>query len=276
MIHAIVVTYNVRCSDSKTCQSLAKQTSHDFDVVVYDNSVRDFGNQEFCDNHGWIFLGGAGNKGLSVAYNAAIDFLCQDGASGWICLLDDDTSLPENFMQRMSEYSAANYSSDVLLPILWQSGKIISPCRIHRKNRYFSSIEECMNTEPYELQAFNSCMTIKLSAFVDYRYDERIFLDGVDHAFLRDMKNKGKLITVVPIECEQRFSGGEKEPKNAAISRFRIYSKDSLILHEKEICRYWAIVGRRALHLSLMYRTPIFIWYLFADSKRGGIQNKTT
>ena len=75
MIHAIVVTYNVRCSDSKTCQSLAKQTSHDFDVVVYDNSVRDFGNQEFCDNHGWIFLGGAGNKGLSVAYNAAIDFL---------------------------------------------------------------------------------------------------------------------------------------------------------------------------------------------------------
>ena len=259
MIHAIVVTYNVRCSDSKTCQSLAKQTSHDFDVVVYDNSVRDFGNQEFCDNHGWIFLGGAGNKGLSVAYNAAIDFLCQDGASGWICLLDDDTSLPENFMQRMSEYSAANYSSDILLPILRQSGKIISPCRIQRKNRYFSSIEECLNTKPYELQAFNSCMTIKMSAFADYRYDERIFLDGVDHAFLRDMKSKGKLITVVPIGCEQRFSGGEKPAKSSAESRFRIYMKDSRILYEDSILQYWLTVGRRALHLTLMYKSMAFI-----------------
>ena len=259
MIHAIVVTYNIHCSESRTCQSLVNQTSRDFDVIVYDNSVRNYNNRSFCDDHGWLFLGGTGNKGLSVAYNTAINHLRQAGETGWICLLDDDTALPENFIQNMSEYVNANYSSDILLPILWQNRKIISPCRIQRKNRYFSSVGECLVSEPSELQAFNSCMTIKLSVFDDYRYDERIFLDGIDHAFLRDMKNKGKLIKVVPIECEQRFSGGERASKRSAISRFRIYAKDSRILYEDTMCRYWFIVGKRALHLTLMYKSIVFI-----------------
>ena len=259
MIHAIVVTYNVCCSDSKTCQSLVKQTSDNFYVIVYDNSVREFGNRKFCDEHGWMFLGGAGNQGLSVAYNAAINSLLRLGELGWICLLDDDTSLPENFMQRMSECAIENHSSDILLPVLWQSGKIISPCRILHRNRYFSSVEECLNAEPYELQAFNSCMTIKLSVFADYRYDERIFLDGVDHAFLRDMKKKGKLITVVSVECEQRFSGREKPEKSGAEARFQIYVKDSKILYENNLLKYWLIVGKRALHLALMYKSIAFI-----------------
>lgn len=273
MIHAIIVTYNVRCSDSMTCQSLLKQNSNGFDVIVFDNSVSDYGNREFCNEHGWRFLGGNGNKGLSVAYNAAIDFLWEAGETGWICLLDDDTTLPDCFIHELSEYVAAKQSMDILLPILRQNGKIISPCRIRRRNRYFNLVKECLVVPPSELQAFNSCMTINLSVFSDYRYDERIFLDGLDHAFLRDMKKKGSLVAVVPIECEQRFSGGEKAPKNAAISRFRIYIRDCRILYEKELFRYWFIVGKRALHLSLMYGTPAFIWDIF---KQGGIQNKTT
>ncbi len=259
MIHAIVVTYNVRCSESKTCQSLATQTSQDFDVIIYDNSVQDYGNRNFCDEQGWQFLGGTGNKGLSAAYNAAIKNLQDREASGWICLLDDDTTLPEDFIQRMSNYIENNPSSDILLPILLQNGKIISPCRIRRKNRYFRSPEECLAADPGELQAFNSCMTIKLSTFDDYRYDERIFLDGVDHAFLRDMKKKGKIMTVIPIECQQRFSGGEKAPENSAAARFRIYVKDTRILYEDNILQYWFVVGKRGLHLTLMYRSTAFL-----------------
>lgn len=264
MIHAIIVTYNICCSDSKTCQSLLSQTSQSFDVIVYDNSVRDYGNRSFCAEHGWQFLGGYGNKGLSVAYNAAIDYLKQTNKTGWICLLDDDTTLPENFVQKMTEYAGDSQSIDILLPILRQNGKIISPCRIQRRNRYFRSVRECLSAAPNELQAFNSCMTINLSVFAAYKYDERIFLDGVDHAFLRDMRTKGKIVGIVPVECEQRFSGGEKASHSSAVIRFRIYSKDSRILYESTPLRFWLIVGKRALHLTLLYKSLDFIKILFS------------
>lgn len=264
MIHAIIVTYNVRCGDSKTCQSLLRQNLHDFDVIVYDNSVRDYGNRDFCVEYGWQFLGGNGNKGLSVAYNTAIDYLRRANKTGWICLLDDDTTLPDNFVQNMSEYADSSQSTDILLPILWQNGKIISPCRTQRRNRYFRSVKECLASSPSELQAFNSCMTINLSVFSDYRYDERIFLDGVDHAFIRDMKCREKQIGIVPIECEQRFSGGEKVSHSSAVTRFRIYTKDSRILYESTPLCYWLIVGKRALHLTLMYKSFDFIKILFS------------
>lgn len=264
MIHAIIVTYNVRCSDSKTCQSLLKQNTHGFDVIVFDNSVRDYGNRDFCVEHGWKFLGGNGNRGLSVAYNAAIDFLKGAGETGWICLLDDDTTLPEDFIHKVTEYVGTRQAIDIWLPILRQNEKIISPCRIQRRNRYFTTVNECLDAPPNDLQAFNSCMTINLSVFSDYRYDERIFLDGVDHAFLRDMKCKEKKIGVIPIVCEQRFSGGEKVPQSSAITRFRIYRKDSRILYEATPIRYWLIVGKRALHLTLMYRSIDFIKILLS------------
>ncbi|MDO4174253.1 MAG: glycosyltransferase [Eubacteriales bacterium] len=265
MIHAIIVLYNVCCADSVTCQRLQKQSVGLLDIIVYDNSERDYGNRDFCMKHGWRYLGGAGNKGLSVAYNAVIDLVYRTDPNGYICLLDDDTALPDNYFAKLQTYVDVNPAVDIMLPILVQHEKIISPCREHARQRYFSSESECLQEQPQNLLAFNSGMTIKLEVYENYRYDERIFLDGLDHAFMRDMKARKKQIAVVPIQCEHRFSGGQKGNVESAIFRFGIYVKDSRVLYEKQPIQYWYMVGKRALHLSVMYKKIRFIQMLFAE-----------
>lgn len=267
MIYAIVVIYNVACHESDTCQSLLKQTSDGFEVLVYDNSDKDYNNQFFCQEQGWLYLGGSGNKGLSKAYNHSIDVLFRQKKNGYICFLDDDTLLPANHFEKLQAYISCNFDADILLPILIQKGKIISPCRNKKFNRYFSTVRECMNEAVMNIQAFNACMTVNSRIYTNYQYDERIFLDGVDHAFLRDMKQCNKKITVIPLRCEHGFSGGQKGSLKGAVSRFKIYASDSRILYEKNQKKFWYIVGKRALHLSLMYKNIIFIKALLLSSR---------
>ena len=72
-VAAVVVLYNSTCSDSSTCKAL-QQTDLPGQVLIYDNSTRDMGNKAQCEALGWTYLGGDGNKGLSKAYNACIDY----------------------------------------------------------------------------------------------------------------------------------------------------------------------------------------------------------
>ena len=265
MIYAAVVVYNRFCGDSSTCQSLLAQTGDDLQIFVFDNSERDFGNEAFCRLRGWQYLGGSGNQGLSKAYNAVISLLMKTAQSGWICLLDDDTVLQPDFLGDMQGYIKANGDADILIPILTQDGIIRSPSRIGtRGGRYFSSVAECLSASPDKLQAFNSCMTVNLRVYRHYRYDERIFLDGLDHAFMRDMQAAQRKILVVPCQCSHSFSGGQRTTFARALTRFQIYVRDSRILYEKDKKAYWWIVGKRCIHLCVQYRRIAFLKVLFS------------
>lgn len=263
MIHCIVVVYNRQCADSKTCKCLMKEKSDIFDVLIFDNSENDYGNREFCQQQGWIYLGGSGNQGLSKAYNQSVSYFIEENQTGYICLFDDDTALEKNYFQKLQAEIALHKGADILLPVLRQKEKIISPCRLSSKGRYFESVEECTACPGDQLQAFNSGMIIKSEVFRNYRYDERIFLDGIDHAFLRDMRKDGKSIAVIPLQCEQEFSGGQRGTVEGMYKRFCIYAKDTKILYENSPATYWILVGKRALHLCLMYKKIRFMKVLF-------------
>ena len=83
-IFAAVVIYNRSCADSETCRALAGCR---VPVLIYDNSTRDMGNEAWCREKGWTYLGGKGNDGISKAYNGCIDHLKQQGKQGYLCLL---------------------------------------------------------------------------------------------------------------------------------------------------------------------------------------------
>lgn len=62
-VFVLIVIYNKHCSESVTCRGLLN--IKDINVILYDNSVSDYKNRDFCKKYKWVFMGGEGNDGLS-------------------------------------------------------------------------------------------------------------------------------------------------------------------------------------------------------------------
>ena len=254
MLNILVVIHDRTVGESPACLGLLGQDSENVRILVYDNSESDFGIREACDEHGWIYLGGKGNSGLPKAYNTALDYICTVDPSGYMCLLDDDTTLPQTFLADLEKETAA-WPDAVLLPIQRQEEKILSPWIEKKTARFFSNVQECASADTKDLYAFNSGMTLPPGVVDSYRYDERLFLDCVDYSFLDIMKRTNVPLHVVPIVCEQCFSGVERPSAEKAIARFAIYIRDMRIYYENDKIAGEARLLKRALHLALLYRT---------------------
>ena len=261
---AVVVLYNRACADSPTCCALAKLADPDVSVLIYDNSTSDYGNREACVRNGWVYLGGTGNLGISKAYNACIDHLMDGHQTDLVCLFDDDTQLDPSYFAMLRQ---AKERSDarIFVPMIFAAGTLISPSLLKPGHRVslFANQQEAAAYTGRELTAINSCMAIDLQIFETFRYDEAIFLDGVDHHFTSRMQEKGETIQTFPYCCDHGFSGTEKPPKQSALVRFRIYAKDYKYILRQEKAAYWRLVGKRALRLTVQYRSLAFLKTFF-------------
>lgn len=258
-IAAAVVTYNTRCEDSPTCRALAELPEENIKVLIYDNSTKEMGNRGYCEEKGWVYLGGTGNLGISKAYNACIDYLQKTEPTDFLCLFDDDTHIDADYFKKLREAIAGG--EKILVPLIYAGGKLISPCKLYKGHQVqmFQNEQEAFAYEGDNLSAINSCMAIDLSVFENYRYDENIFLDGVDHYFVTEMKKRGERITAFPYRCDHAFSGVERPSKESALVRFRIYAKDYRYILREDKLSYIKLVGKRGLHLCLQYRTLEFL-----------------
>jgi len=258
---AAVVVYNTACQDSPTCRALQKLS--DVTVLIYDNSTRDYGNRAFCEAAGWVYLGGDGNLGLSKAYNACIDYLTENGKADMLCLFDDDTDLEPAYFDAL-EKARAETDGHIFVPMIFAGGGLISPCILNpgHKVRMFADEQEAKTYTGENLSAINSCMAIDLQVFADFRYDENIFLDGIDHNFTQAMKARGEKIRIMDYRCNHAFSGVEKPPKTSALVRFKIYARDYAYILKGKKLAYFRLVGKRALRLMLQYKSPVLLKYL--------------
>ncbi len=261
---AAVVVYNISCENSPTCRALEKLTGQDIRVLIYDNSTADYGNKAYCERFGWTYLGGTGNNGISKAYNACIEYLLGGHETDMLCLFDDDTDLDLQYFDALQQ-ARERTDGNIFVPMIFAGGKLISPCILdpgHRV-RLFASQKDAAAYTGNGLTAINSCMAIDLSVFADFRYDENIFLDGVDHNFTQQMLQRGEKLHLMDYRCDHAFSGTETPPKASALVRFGIYAKDYGYILRNEKKHYLRLVGKRALHLTLQYRSFAFLKALF-------------
>lgn len=257
---AAVVVYNVFCGDSPTCNALKELKDPFLTVLIYDNSTADYGNRAYCEEMGWVYLGGAGNVGISKAYNACIDHLVEHTGADMLCLFDDDTHISDNYFTELKKV-CENAEENIFVPLIYGANKLVSPCILDKNHRVtpFQRDADALNYHGNDLSAINSCMALKKALFAHFRYDENIFLDGVDHNFILQMRQKGEKIKVFPYRCDHAFSGMEKPPVKSAMVRFRIYAKDyGYILGENKLA-YYRLVGKRALRLTAQYKTFAFL-----------------
>ena len=261
---AAVVVYNVFCGDSPTCNALKNLKDPFLTVLIYDNSTADYGNRAYCEENGWVYLGGEGNVGISKAYNACIDhLLCQTGAD-MLCLFDDDTHITDSYFTELKK-ACENRKENIFVPLIYGANKLVSPCILDKNHRVtpFQEDGEALSYTGDQLSAINSCMALKKELFADFRYDENIFLDGVDHNFILQMRQRGEKIKVFPYRCDHAFSGTEKPPVKSAMVRFRIYAKDYQYILGENKRAYYRLVGKRALRLTAQYKTFTFLKEFF-------------
>jgi len=253
--YAILVVYNRKLEETEGFETL--KAHKEITAVVCDNSTTDLGNREAAEANGAFYIDMEGNKGLSRAYNKALDLIerIDPAMAGVVIFMDDDTFFPEHYFEEV-EYKCAAYPAQIFLPVVVDQRGILSPFLL-RKNRIARTNDPAAIREE-ELGAINSGMAVRLDVFRTYRYDERLFLDYIDHAFMRDMHRQKRPMAILDAELKQDFSANS-DSKEKAAARFRNLAKDAAVYYGASAsgrAAYFAMLTRRKLSLVKRFRDP--------------------
>jgi len=250
-LYSIVVVYNQKISESVSYNALKKNP--ELRIIVCDNSTNDYGNKEIVEEDGQTYLNMEGNVGLPKAYNKAVDYIqsINPKLKGYVILFDDDTHIPEDYFEKLYSYLEKG-KADTYLPIVDAGARRISPSSIH--NSRCHEEKDSWNIPKDRLCGINSGMTIRLALFKNYRYNENMFLDFVDHDFIRSMHTRKASMQVMDIVLHQDLST-MNDNHTAAIKRFQIHRKDVNVFYQGNF-------NRRVLYHYYMLRLKMeFVRY---------------
>ncbi|WP_289183776.1 glycosyltransferase [uncultured Dubosiella sp.] len=227
-IYAILVDYNKPLETSPSYQALTRQK--DIVTIVCDNSTKPTIDQKKVQSDGNVYLSMHGNRGLSKAYNRALDFIQEENPvmEGFVMLFDDDTTIPDDYFSCVRKAIREN-NADIYLPLITDGHPeqgYLSPSLM--QDVYLHRAKEPWKLSNEEICGINSGMVIRLSLFSDYRYNEDLFLDHVDHDFIRSMRKRNARIQILDTLLQQTFSAYETDGKKA-LKRFHVFKKD---IHE--------------------------------------------
>jgi GT2 family glycosyltransferase len=149
------------------------------------------------------------NAGLAAAYDRALK-LARSYDYTWMLTLDQDTTLPGDYLSRMSRLVAELQADDrvaAIVPRLLDGGRLHSPMSVQFwGTRYFS--EGFRGISGGETRAFNSASLFRVKALEELGgFDPRFWLDYVDVNVYRQLYLHGKKVFVAgEIEVEHELS----------------------------------------------------------------------
>jgi hypothetical protein len=105
-----------------------------------------------------------------------------------IIWFDDDTHITEEYFITLKDSLINKKDSDVFAPIIYgQNGKIYSPNSAgFLMNKLLRTIDDKIDYNKFN--AINSCLAVRKYIYMDYRYNEKLFLDSVDQNFFDDLR----------------------------------------------------------------------------------------
>lgn len=256
MIYALIVLYNKACEDSETIKSIYKWKDR-VQIVLFDNSTIENKNGEYCHREGFLYFSEGKNLGLSKAYNYVLDHLTlQD--EDYVMILDDDTVLSDAYLQEV--FDSLNLEKDILLPVVRCNQTIISPTNIKFKcgSKVVNDISELQFDH---MSAINSGMVVSARVYKEIRYNEALFLDCIDHEFMRMVRNSNFSMHILRNGIVQNFSRNEKPKIESALFRFGLYKKDFKTYCEINDAKgyYYLSIFKFILGYSLKYKSLKFL-----------------
>lgn len=198
---AIIVVYNKRIRESITCESIKQISGVNVEIIVVDNSETEQGNKSVCADLGYTYISMNGNKGLSKAYNAAIDKCNSD----ILILLDDDTPVTQEYFDVLNEATVNNKDMDIFAPVVYgQDGVIYSPNEFNfLRNHFISNPNQEVSQENFN--AIASCLAIRKRVFDGYRFNETLFVDQIDQYFFCEQRKRNRKFMKLDVEIYQNF-----------------------------------------------------------------------
>jgi len=262
-IGVVVVIYNKKCLESVSFSEIV--TNGAARVILADNSTdpdMQLSNREACLRLGCEYCSMGGNKGLAEAYNAAIDRI--GNRIDYLMLLDDDTTIPQDVISGLQQAIAMHPSASVFVPFVFDQAALLSPSR--RSSSLFFRLKKRPETFTRRMSAINSGLVIRLDLENRAKplFDDKMFLDCIDHDFILRRIRQGDSIELYPAEFRQNFFDGTSRgrsaghegqapqdqdgQKQAALIRFGIFARDYLYF-----CRDCSL-NMMIAHMYLIYR----------------------
>ena len=258
-LYVILVIYNESCNQSISCKALLG-IRFPFNIIVVDNSTIPNKNNEICKANKWKYINMNGNMGISKAYNKAISSINIEDY--WVVIMDQDTDISLEYFKCLNELIISRPEVWVKVPIVKDETQYLSPSLIKKYSiKRIRSIEEIKKSK--NITAINSGMAIYSKVFEKINYDERFFLDYIDHNFIKEYKLKfNRNIDIIDSTLQQSFSDDEHDNIIGDKTRFNIYLRDFKLFCGKKFSGkiyYNAKVLYRALKLSEIYKNSVFI-----------------
>lgn len=224
MISFLIVTYNKEIKDSLSYKSIIKYINNN-NIIVFDNSNDKFikMNKDYSAKNNITYYTLNKNVGLSKAYNYVVKRINKN-KNHYLVILDDDTALTsEYFKELITLTKKAEY--DIYLPIIYSRKMIMSPAKVQFNCR-IKVIKDVKEVNDNNISAINSAMVIRTSVFNKVLYNENLFLEYIDHDFMKKIRENKYKCYIMNSIIQQKYSRFENKNKQSEIVRFKIYLKD--------------------------------------------------
>lgn len=213
-ILAVVVIYKMSPLQTPSFLSLQRAREAvphgrlDLKIYLYDNSCD--GPDPGSMPEGVEYYPATRNEGLSQAYNHALRFALANGYD-WLLTLDQDTSLPSNFLLRVTEIAGAvanDPSIAAIAPLISDGGVNISPTWFFADAlpRYYD--KNTIGIGRPTTYAFNSAATLRVASLVKVGgYNPWFWLDYSDGYIFRQLQHHNLRVFVAgDIEVAHDFA----------------------------------------------------------------------
>lgn len=217
---AVIVVYNKKVEDSITCKNILNNNDNSLRMLIVDNSTIDFENKEYCEKKDIDYISMGGNKGLSKAYNVAVD-ACKE--NDVIIFFDDDTEVTKEYFEKLDVALTTHPDVDIFAPIIYgQDGVIYSPNEYNfMRSNFIKSPNQDISQKKFN--AIASCLAIRMRVFDNYRFNEKLFVDQVDQNFFYDQRKKNTKFLKIDVKILQNFyQRGENLTPEAGWKRLRL------------------------------------------------------
>ena len=212
---AVVVLYKRSPEQSQTLAGLGKAFLRHPElfmllrVLLWDNSPTALANPTLAFPFEYIHSGK--NVGNSGAYNRALE-LAEAAGIPWLLLLDQDTTISEEFLPKMMEYGgrlADDPEIAAVLPMVWCRGRLISPQRFGTFTRAVPVPRPCHGAYKEQVLAVDSAALVRVSALREAGgYNEELFwLDFGDiYVFAALHRNRRSIYIASDVQLEHSLA----------------------------------------------------------------------
>jgi GT2 family glycosyltransferase len=202
-ILAVVVLYKQAPKQSQTIQSLIQVFNRNAGlndsvrVLLWDNSPVPASDVSLPFRFELSY--GGHNVGTSGAYNHAME-LAESLACPWLLLLDQDTTVSEEFLRAMIRYGEQfEQVAEVatVVPFIFSHGALVSPRRMLRFNRMQQIPVTFCGLCKDKAYAVNSATLLRVAALKEVGgYSDEFWLDLSDVYVFQALHRKGKYMYV--------------------------------------------------------------------------------